>query len=131
MPDGFNITNLWQFLGFLIMVGLQGYLRWEMAQVTKKQDKILAQHDANRAEMLRMAERLADQAEAKESVRHGDAVEFVEATLRVAYYQGAADAGSDRPYPEQRGTDAAHKVVAICMQAARSDDSGSHPKAKP
>jgi hypothetical protein len=131
MPDGINVTNTYQLIGFLIMVGLQAYLRWEMAQVTKKQDKILAQHDANRAELLRMAERLSEQLETKGDIRRHDAVEIVEAALRVGYYQGQADAGTDRGYPAQRITEAAHKLVAVCMRVNPGEDSGSHHPAQP
>jgi hypothetical protein len=130
-PEGFNISNLYQLLGFLIVAGLQGYMRWEMAQVAKKQDKILAQHDANRAELLRMAERLSEQLETKEDVRFGDAIEIVESALRVSYYQGQADAGSDRGYPAQRAVEGARKLVAICMRAKPGHDSGSHPAQPP
>jgi hypothetical protein len=117
MPD---IGNVYQLIGFVIVAGLQLYTRLAVGKLAKNQEVILARHDASRAEVLRLAERAYAQITEKSNVRLEDVTATIEAALRVAYFQGQADMGTDKPYPEERAKAAAATLVKIALQAVRN-----------
>jgi hypothetical protein len=124
-----SLANGYQLLGFLIVGGLQVYTRLAVAKLAKNQEVFLARHDASRAEVLRLAEHAYAQMTEKSNIRPDDVAATIQAALRVAYFQGQADVGTDRTYPEERAKAATETLVNIAMQAAR--DGHGKTRARP
>jgi hypothetical protein len=119
-----NISNIYQLLAFLIVAGLQVYTRWSVAQLAKKQDKINEQHDEGRAELLRLIARTSTRILEKADVQIDEVAEEIKAALKVSYLQGQADAGKDKPWPEDRAAAAARQLAEIAVKAVRNGSKG-------
>jgi hypothetical protein len=104
-----SVSNVYELLAFLIVAGLQLYTRAGVNRVAKNQELQMARHDASRAELLRMSEHMFNHA----GENGGSFLDAVKAAFRVAYYQGQADVGTDRKFPEERATEAAKTIVEL------------------
>jgi hypothetical protein len=116
MPD---ITNAYQLIAFLCIIAFQAYTRWTVARLARKQDLMNVQHDAGRAELLRLLALTVDRIAGRVEVPHDDLVEAVQAALKVSYLQGQADLDAGRPFPTERAATAARQLVDVIVQAAR------------
>jgi hypothetical protein len=121
-----SLANIYQLIGFIVVAGLQIYTRVMVGRLAKNQEVLIARHDASRAEVLRLSEHAYDLMAHQEHIRIEDAKATIIAALRVAYFQGQADAGTDHVFPEERAKNAAETLVNIAAQAVRN----GHGKAK-
>ena len=127
-----SLTNVYQLLGFLLMIALQVYTRWSVSQVAKKQDAANEKLDLNRAHLANLISSTADRI-AGQDVHLADVVEAVEQALKVAYHQGEVDSGKSVPFPTERIKAAARQIVDIVRKATEAGAgetivSAPHPK---
>jgi hypothetical protein len=104
-----SVSNIYELAAFLIVAGLQIYTRAGVNRVARNQELQNARHDASRAELLRMSEHMFAHA----GENGGTLIDAIKAAFRVAYYQGQADTGTDRKFPEERATEAAKTLIEL------------------
>jgi hypothetical protein len=98
-----------------------------VAQLAQKQEKTNELHDAERAELLKMLARTTTRIAEKADVQIDEVAAEIKAALKVSYLQGQADAGKDKPFPEDRAAAAAHQLAEIAVKAVRTGGSGPLP----
>jgi hypothetical protein len=124
VPD---IKNVYELLAFLLVAGLQIYTRWSVAQLAKKQEVINAHLSANHSNLMRLVEHTAGVTANNALISINDAAAAIEGALRVAYFQGQADVGTARAYPEARAAKAVAKLLEIVMHAAGPEKTAIGP----
>jgi hypothetical protein len=114
-----SVSNVYELIALLVMAAFQVYTRWEVGRLAKKQDVANAVLETNRSHLLRVLDRSTALVASKD-VHRADVVGAVEVALKVAYFQGKADAGTAEPYPEARVIAAAEQLATIAMQAVKN-----------